>query len=88
MQNKGHSPAVELESSLANPDPGGRAARRGRDDHISPQDKPAAPRFLRGGGLLALASRRGVRLCECRRWATMTRDDRLAAPLALQSFDF
>jgi len=38
MQDKGRSPAVELESDLANPGAGGRAARRGRGDRLSSQD--------------------------------------------------
>lgn len=49
MQDKGRSPAIELEGNLANPCPGGRAARRGRADHRSLQGKPAAPRFSHGG---------------------------------------
>ena len=38
MQNKGRSPAVELEGDFANPCPGGRAARRGHADGLSLQD--------------------------------------------------
>jgi len=36
MQDKELSPAAELESGLASPGEGGRAARRGCDDHLSP----------------------------------------------------
>ena len=35
---RGGSPAAEVESDLANPGPGGSAARRGRDNHLLPQD--------------------------------------------------
>ena len=49
MQNKGCSPAAEVESDLANPGAGGRAARRGRADGLSPQDESAAPRFSPAG---------------------------------------
>ncbi len=38
MQNEGCSPAAEVESNFANPGPGGSAARRGRDNHLLPQD--------------------------------------------------
>ncbi len=38
MQNEGCSPAAEVESNLANPGAGGSAARRGRDNHLLPQD--------------------------------------------------
>jgi hypothetical protein len=36
MQNKGRSPAIEVESDLANLGEGGSAARRGCADHLSP----------------------------------------------------
>jgi hypothetical protein len=38
MQSKGRSPAVELESDLANSGAGGSAARRRHNDRLSPRD--------------------------------------------------
>ena len=46
MQNEGCSPAAEVESDLANPGPGGRAARRGRDEAIRRETSPR-PRAFR-----------------------------------------
>jgi hypothetical protein len=45
VRGKGHFAAVELEGDVANLSLGGRAARRGRNDHRSLQGKPAALRF-------------------------------------------
>jgi len=38
MQDKGRSPAVEVEGNVADPSPGGSAARRERGNGLSPQD--------------------------------------------------
>jgi len=46
MQNEGCSPAAEVESDLAKPGPGGRAARRGRDEAIRRETSPR-PRAFR-----------------------------------------
>jgi hypothetical protein len=50
MQNKGRPPAVELEGNLANPGPGGRAARHGRDEAIRRKTSPRSRAFCGAAG--------------------------------------
>jgi len=82
MQDKGRSPAAELESNVANPGAGGSAAHRGRNECRSLEDKPVVPRFSltktsHGGGSGAAGV---VYLCKRRRWATMTHDHHRCRP--------